>query len=101
MIDEIGKMEVFSNSFQTSINQILNNLNSKNILLVATVPNKPLAFSDKIKSNQLSKVITVRCYLCFTNISKSHLTNCTKVTFQNRNKIFDEIYESIVESVKI
>jgi hypothetical protein len=52
-------MEILSNSFQKSIDQILTALQSQNILIVATVPNKPLAFSDKIKSNPLSKLYTV------------------------------------------
>jgi hypothetical protein len=56
-------MEMFSSSFQTAISRLLLKIeNQTDMMLVATVPAKPLGFSDQIKANKLSQTFTVRNY---------------------------------------
>lgn len=48
-IDEIGKMELFSNKFKQSIQTLFDR---PNLILIATIPIKPLAFVDKTRTQE-------------------------------------------------
>ena len=72
IVDEIGKMELFSSKFKTAIEAILNT----NVIIIATVPLKSgNNLVNKIKNNKNSMLI--------------------EVTISNRNKLFDEIMKQI------
>lgn len=60
MIDEVGKMEMFSHQFERSLQNIMAKIFDKRFLLIATVPSKNLSLSDKLKSHPCSKLFTVR-----------------------------------------
>ena len=68
-------MESFSAKFDKTIADLVKHIESSDSshILLATVPSKSLPISDKIKSHHLSRLFTV--------------------TFQNRNKIEDEIFK--------
>ncbi|CAF3916635.1 unnamed protein product [Adineta steineri] len=56
LIDEIGKMELFSNKFK----QIIQTLIEKpDLILIATIPIKPLPFVDRIRTRRDCHLITV------------------------------------------
>ncbi|RNA31619.1 cancer-related nucleoside-triphosphatase -like protein [Brachionus plicatilis] len=75
LVDEIGKMESYSKEFERLVSDMMLKINTDNFILVATVPNRSLSLSDKLKGHPLSKTFTV--------------------TFQNRNYIVEEIFNSI------
>ncbi|CAF1094060.1 unnamed protein product [Didymodactylos carnosus] len=55
-IDEIGKMELFSEKFKQIIHSIIE---QDNIILVATIPIKPVAFVDRIRIRRDCQLLTV------------------------------------------
>lgn len=59
MIDEVGKMEMFSNQFERSVQNIMQKISGQKFLFIATVPRKNLSLSDKLKSHPCSKLYTV------------------------------------------
>jgi nucleoside-triphosphatase THEP1 len=59
IIDEIGKMEMFSFSFEKALVELLKNIEKNNFLVLATVPLKSLKLSDMFKTNSRSKIFTV------------------------------------------
>ena len=57
IIDEIGKMELFSKQFEKSVQRIIDN---QLFIVIATVPNKHnLQFVEKLKKRQDSKLFTL------------------------------------------
>ncbi|XP_044259956.1 nucleoside-triphosphatase THEP1 [Tribolium madens] len=75
IIDEIGKMELFSKKFQANIERVITD---DNIRIVATVPLKAtLPLIQKIKNNNSSHLITVNA--------------------GNRDKLLDEIIPLITK----
>merc|ERR1712002_255990 len=70
IIDEIGKMELFSNMFQNSVHSLFS---SKTAIILATIPqpsNRPIPFVNKITQCDDTKVY--------------------EITYNNRNTIFEE-----------
>lgn len=60
VIDEIGKMEMFSSLFEKSMIKLLGQIDqAAECLVIATVPTKSLSLSDKFKSHPLSQLFTV------------------------------------------
>ncbi|CAF2962879.1 unnamed protein product [Rotaria sp. Silwood2] len=55
-IDEIGKMELLSNKFKDLIQALIER---PNLILIATIPIKPLGFVDKIRTRKDCHLITV------------------------------------------
>lgn len=88
-------MESFSKEFERSILNLLQKISSENFLVVATVPSKNLSLSDKLKTHHLSKLFTV--ITCLNFILELKLIYF-KVSFQNRNKIIDEVYDLVIEA---
>jgi len=56
LIDEIGKMELLSNKFKQLVQTLIER---PNIILIATIPIKPLAFVDRIRTRKDCHLITV------------------------------------------
>ena len=72
MLDEIGRMELFSDSFRREVTKAFDNAN---ITILATIPipkAKPVPFIEKLRQHPKSTVITVSipnmnlpiCYYC-------------------------------------
>lgn len=80
LIDEIGKMESFSSSFERETLKLLGTVDVGKFIIVATVPIRNMSLSDKFKSHPLSKLYTV--------------------TVLNRDGLVDEIYEEINQSYR-
>ena len=59
LIDEIGKMESFSSSFERETLKLLGTVDVGKFIIVATVPIRNMSLSDKFKSHPLSKLYTV------------------------------------------
>lgn len=55
-MDEIGKMELLSDKFKQLIQTLIER---PNLILVATIPIKPLAFVDRIRTRNDSHLLTV------------------------------------------
>ncbi|CAF1062245.1 unnamed protein product [Rotaria sordida] len=55
-IDEIGKMELLSKKFKDLIQTLIER---RNLILIATIPIKPLTFVDKIRTRKDCHLITV------------------------------------------
>jgi len=63
LIDEIGKMEMFSTLFEKAMISLLGQINqTTESLVIATVPTKSLSLSDKFKNHPLSQTFTVLIY---------------------------------------
>uniref|UniRef100_A0A2C9LU97 AAA+ ATPase domain-containing protein n=1 Tax=Biomphalaria glabrata TaxID=6526 RepID=A0A2C9LU97_BIOGL len=78
LVDEIGKMELFSQSFIQAIKKLMS---QTNVYLIATIPvpkGRPLALVEELRNNPLSHVV--------------------QVTHQNRNSILSEVM-TLVHSV--
>ncbi|XP_002739152.2 cancer-related nucleoside-triphosphatase homolog [Saccoglossus kowalevskii] len=76
VIDEIGKMEMFSDSFKVQVQSILN----QGITVLATIPipkARPLLFVEEIRSRQDVKIFTV--------------------TKENRDNLLTNIVDTIME----
>ena len=56
VIDEIGKMELFSKQFENLVKQSMNN---ESMIVIATVPIKHINFVEKLKQRQDSKLFTL------------------------------------------
>ncbi|XP_062587267.1 cancer-related nucleoside-triphosphatase-like [Saccostrea cucullata] len=75
IIDEIGKMELFSQTFVTMVRELLKKPNS---VIIATIPipkGKPIPFVEEIRNHNQSQVFTV--------------------TMENRNHILDDIMSTV------
>ncbi|CAF4012051.1 unnamed protein product [Rotaria magnacalcarata] len=55
-IDEIGKMELLSNRFKELIETLIQR---RNLILIATIPIKPLGFVDRIRTRSDCRLLTV------------------------------------------
>jgi len=77
VIDEIGKMEMFSKKFSQYVIQILN---KKNIVVIATVPLRDIRGTTEMKSREDSDLVTV--------------------TMQNRNGIVDIMKQHVDECLE-
>ncbi|KAL5008471.1 hypothetical protein ScPMuIL_014052 [Solemya velum] len=81
VIDEIGKMELFSPNFIKTVRSLLDRSDTT---VLATIPiprGKPIPFVEDVRSRKDALVIT---------ISK-----------ENRNKVLEEIVSAIIESTKV
>lgn len=61
VIDEIGKMELFSQSFIQSVSQVLS---SSRVVMLGTIPvpkGKPLGLVEEIRNQKEVKVFNVSC----------------------------------------
>ncbi|GAB6030110.1 hypothetical protein CHUAL_005789 [Chamberlinius hualienensis] len=77
VIDEIGKMELFSQRFKDDVHSILSNPNA---VVLATVPIKPVSFVDQLRSKY-----QIRQFI---------------VTIDNRNNLSHEIVSAIKQMMK-
>lgn len=98
-------MELFSRKFQRSIESLLALLakSEPKFLFLATVPIKNLKFTDNLKAHPSAKLFTVSVIQKDVDNMDNSLTSpfdSFKVTHQNRNKMFDQIYEFISNSYK-
>jgi nucleoside-triphosphatase THEP1 len=62
-IDEIGKMELLSTKFNSSIRRLMHEATCGNIFLLATIPSakgKPLEVVEELKAHSKAIVFTVR-----------------------------------------
>ncbi|CAK8691723.1 cancer-related nucleoside-triphosphatase homolog [Clavelina lepadiformis] len=76
VIDEVGKMELFSKVFQSKVSQLLN---CSEVVVLGTIPVKksfPIQFVEEIRQRADVRVF--------------------EITFQNRNNIFEEIINSLL-----
>ena len=62
VIDEIGKMELFSQSFKTTVKGLLDN---KNTIVLSTIPiakGKPIPFVEEIRNRKDAKLFIVSTF---------------------------------------
>lgn len=64
MIDEIGKMEMFSKTFIKLIDQMIAKVETQKFIFIATVPTKPLRLADKLKDLPFSRIFEVIFLSC-------------------------------------
>ncbi|XP_061172522.1 cancer-related nucleoside-triphosphatase-like [Saccostrea echinata] len=80
IIDEIGKMELFSQTFVTMVRELLKNPSS---FIIATIPipkGRPIPFVEEIRNHNQTQLFTV--------------------TMENRNHILDEILSTVHSVVR-
>lgn len=80
VIDEVGKMELFSPSFIQSVRSILNDKRSTCLATIPIPKGRPIPFVEEIRNRPDSKVF---------NVSKD-----------NRNSLLEEIVERLQASLK-
>ena len=62
IVDEIGKMESFSPTFEKELGKLLEAVHFENFIIIATVPLKNFKLSDKFKSHTLANLYNVSLF---------------------------------------
>lgn len=85
---------MFSNLFERSMINLLEQVKTADCLILVTVPTKSLSLSDKFKNHPLAQLNTVILFQFYTNKPFDNFY-IWKVTQQNRNTIINEVYSLI------
>ena len=96
IVDEIGKMESFSPTFEKELGKLLEAVHFENFIIIATVPLKNLKLSDKFKSHTLANLYNVSLFKIFLTYLNKIEFCVFKVTPENRDNLLDNIYEKLM-----